>query len=69
VLQRNPFPYPIDLPTLQPPVRLLGGETIDYSEPLAGLEEVNDDPPTDKTDKPGKVVGRSSKPVEGETRQ
>lgn len=66
MLQRNPGPYIIDIPTLQPPVRLNPGDTVEHDEPLAGLVEVTDD--KEKSDKPNRVVGRS-KPAEGETVQ
>lgn len=50
--QRNNNPWPIDFPTLTPPVRLLPGDTLDYPTLLAGLEEVEspgEDKPASRT--------------------
>jgi hypothetical protein len=72
VRQRNPGPYVFDLPTLG--VRLLAGEEIDHSEPLAGLVPVTEgksksksrsDESTDRVEKltKGTVVASSDEGV------
>lgn len=40
MLQRNVSGSPLVLPTLDPPAQVLPGDTIEYSELLAGFEEV-----------------------------
>jgi hypothetical protein len=42
VLQRNVSGGPLVLPTLEPPVEVLPGDTIEHEEPLAGFEVVSD---------------------------
>lgn len=42
MLQRNTSGSPLVLPTLNPPVEVLPGDEIDYPEPLAGMEIVDD---------------------------
>lgn len=43
-LQRNPHPYPVDIPAI--PASVEPGESVLWPYPIAGFEPVPDDPPT-----------------------
>jgi hypothetical protein len=40
VLQRNPHPYPVDIPAI--PTTVQGGATVDWPDPIAGFEPADD---------------------------
>lgn len=43
MLQRNPFTYALDVPDI--PATVQPGETVDWHQPIAGFEPVEDTPP------------------------
>lgn len=47
MFQRNPHPYPVTLPTLDPPVEVPPGGVFDHPTLLAGFELVEPDVDTD----------------------
>lgn len=42
MLQRNPGPHPLSVPSI--PAEVQPGEAIDWPDPISGLEPVNDTP-------------------------
>lgn len=41
MLQRNPHPYPLDVPAV--PATVQPGEAVDWPVPISGFETVSDD--------------------------
>lgn len=50
MLQRNPRPDPVDVPTI--PATVQPGETVDWPEPIVGFELVEPEPSPDPAPEP-----------------
>ena len=64
--QRNAGAHPLTVMT-DPPCELTPGEVIDFDEPLAGCEPVDDDSTTaeDSSGETKAAKGRKAKPADG----
>lgn len=45
MLQRNPYPYALDVPDI--PATVQPGDTVDWPHPIAGFEPGEDAPPAE----------------------
>lgn len=61
MLQRNPFPYALDVPDI--PATVQPGETVDWQWPIAGFEPVADAPPEEDAPKSARSKKAAPEPA------